>query len=262
MGHKWINIISRFFLRLHYVVMIYLFVSAPTVYVFPGVLLVFCLSVLFLLVPLGPLPIGLLLFILAWPLYFAVNGSRLAVPFIMVFTVVKLIIHRVLGDSEILVVKASRLQAWVSWLFVAGSASLFVTALLTGPGTSPGEALSCFYSYAYWSTALSLPIDLVLLSYTKYRDAALGNASPHWLLALPILWSSILWLSTTFFQGSILWLLEKSSIPYTGLKTILIALWILIPPAQIVLHIKIHDHYKNENIKKNTQPSGCPCPLA
>jgi len=163
--------------------------------------------------------------------------------FIGVFAGVKIIVNRLLGDSVILYVRASKLQVWISILYVIGAVFLLVMDLIGKLGAPIGEMLEDTLSLAYWAVALSLPIDIALLSYIKYRDAIKRNTSSYWLIILPVLWMLILWFAILFFRGSAIWVLRILSLPYEAVEPFLIAIWLTIPLIQLILHIKLYKQY-------------------
>gem|GEM_PF-4527507 len=172
--------------------------------------------------------------------------------FIGFFAGVKIIVNRLLGDSVILYVRASKLQVWISMLYVIGALFLLVMDLVGKLGAPISEMLEDTLLLAYWAVALSLPIDIALLSYIKYRDAIKRNTS-SWLIILPMLWMLILWLAAMFFRGSAIWVLRILSLPYEAVEPVLIIIWITIPVIQLIMHIKLYKQYTVFSPKERQQ---------
>ncbi len=230
-----------------------MFISAPFTYTFPGVLFVFCYTVLTIFIPLGPFPIGLVLFYLAWPVFYTVTSNPLIGLFAITSIVfVKLLIYKLLSGTDFMVISASKLQAWVSVFFVVGSVSFLTVSLLYETSLLYDDIVHIVITYIYLGVALSFPIDLMLLSYTKYRDSLRGKASLLWLIALPILWLLILFLVVIVFPYSTSWVMNMFSIPYTYIQVRLFVVWILILVMQVTMHLKLYYCKRAECFKTST----------
>ena len=205
-----------------------------------GVYFVYPFLVLGFIVPLGPISI-------------AVQGAGFIFGFVGLLSevfrihypyswVVAAVLAAALKCVIYLLLRRSRLlnRSAISVLFIA--TLILLTATLVGC-----VVIHCYIIYAVWgciSTALvraliiTVPIDLTLLSYTKYRDAINNTAHKYWIPALTTLWSITIWLPA-MISPDYWWDFIRSSY-YSISPNIVIGIWITITIIQILFAIKYY----------------------
>jgi len=214
---KLLKSLTRFFLVLHWVALLYA-VLASGIAAGIGAYFIGPLFIPVLLAPVGPLslvsygllPILLLFFLFPWNPEYALL-YRVSV--IVVFAALKALIY--------LAVRRNRVHGVSAALLLLAYFSLFLLVeaivLLALPGLIPGpvpEKLTLSLSIAL---LYSFPMDLVVFSYVKFRDAVKGVEPRKWIPILVALWTAIpLSVFTVAIPG---WLSDPSWAPFSYIAT-------------------------------------------
>ena len=234
---------AKFFLYLHYVVFLYFLVFYLGVLLsnYLGLLIAWLYTVFALYIPVGPLPIGIYAFYAVWslPSIYALNNLwRILICGlgIIVLLILKYLLIKTLRNTKLLDMKAPRIilgyHAAIAVLVVLNQ--LFYQEVAVNIWT---PLILTFYTLL-----ITLPIDTAVLSYTKYRDALRGDASPRWIIALPILWLTITWLQLAQVES---W--TQQPIQYT---LVTIVIWAAITVLEIMIH---RTYYKLLTIGKDVK---------
>ena len=182
--------LAGFFLGLHYIAFIYAFVLIPLTagggaYSVFGYLYVLLIA----FIPIGPLPLCMHIVMLLVRLLqcymgyaFLIATAIIAFKCVMYFLLRR---YRVYGFSAVFVAASA---TFIIFLFTVGAA-----AMVGGP---PEFIVRVVITYSLIST---IPIELTLFSYVKYRDAVNGRAPKIWVPSLTILWVTVLWLSMIYY---------------------------------------------------------------
>ena len=219
----------KFFLYLHYVVFLYflVFYLGVLLYNYLGLWIAWLYTVFALYIPVGPLPIGIYAFYAVWslPSIYALNSLwriLIAGPGIIVLIILKYLLTKALRNTKLLNIEAPKI--------ILGYHVAIAVLVVLNQVFYQGIAVNTWTPLilAFYTLLITLPIDTSVLSYTKYRDTLRGEASPKWILALPILWLAVTWLQLTQVES---W--TQQPIQYT---LVTIAIWATITILEIVIH--------------------------
>jgi len=231
------NILSRatnFFLKLHYVALFYAFIDVLAIMGYIGIYIAFPFSVLAFFIPIGSTALTspyLALFILYGVL------PRLPIYILISIAItLKLILYMNLRGAQI-----SRYSVVKVLLLATITIQLYSILIYESMALSIVSAITV-------GILVSIPMDLAIFSYVRYRDAVSGKASRAWIVALPALWSLTLWLPL------LLQLSMNSGLTLSPIKTVVLyTSWTMITVTQLTLHIKYY--YITQKVIKIPQHS-------
>ncbi len=217
----------RFFFKVHYIALFYVFLIVPLAILggFAGLFISYPFIILAFFAPIGPISFafeGIYLYTLLPPEFSPSYNPSLIITIIVGF---KFFIYVYLRRTKIanyptplilsiatIITCAIPILFW--WRIVGFAVNLLITSLV-----------------------ITISMDLTVLSYVKYRDALNGIASKEWILVLPILWSLMIWSPTMYSREWLDWIKHMfSPIPIA----IIIALWTAITVVQLALAIKYY----------------------
>jgi len=196
---KFLKSLTDLFLGLHWIAAFYA-VMEPMILICPHLILlmyyvvVFLLALLLLLAPAGPLSLVLFdLFGLMFPSNFAIKAHLLlALGVAIGIVILKFFIYSAIKENRVLGVPA----AWILTAYTATVSFVLASVLLT---FSPPPAatiatvrvgmLRLLPSVLFYT----VPMDLVVFSYIKFRDAIHRAESGRWIPTLAALWTAMLW---------------------------------------------------------------------
>jgi len=192
---KLLKSLTRFFLVLHWVALLYAALASGLAAGLAGAYAVGPLFIPVLLAPVGPLslasygllPIILLFFLSPWnPEYVLLYRVSVIVALIALKVLIYLAVrrNRVYGVSAVLL-----LLAYFSLLLL-----IEAVVLLALPGLIPGPVLEKLVLSLSIALACTAPMDLVVFSYVKFRDAVKGIEPRKWIPILVALWTAMPWL--------------------------------------------------------------------
>jgi len=214
---KFLDFFTDLFIKLHWVAILYA-VLASGIAAGIGAYFIGPLFIPILLAPIGPLslvsygllPIILLFFSSPWNPEYALL-YRVSV--IVVFAALKALIY--------LVVRRNRVHGVSAALLLLAYFSLFLlveaVVLLALPGLIPEPVPEKLVLGLLIALLLSFPMDLVIFSYVKFRDAVKGVEPRKWIPILVALWTAI---PLSVFTVAIpRWLSDPSWAPFSYIAT-------------------------------------------
>jgi len=230
-AEEFLKSLTDLFLGLHWIAAFYAVVE-PMILIY-GFLIYYAIG--FLLIPLFFVPVGPLsldifdLYGLMAPLYFAteahpllVLGAIVGVVLLKFFTYLAVRKNRVLGAPA----------AWILSAYTAAVLLIMVSVFsLYSWLTQVGIPRMLLGILLY-----TVPMDLVVFSYVKFRDAASGTESEKWIPALVALWTAIPsftfvtiielhWLPETFWRSAFAVILTFMRIAIAAVQSLYVALY-------------------------------------
>ncbi len=247
------RLVLRLFLRLYYFVIPYVVVvslSMVNLY-YLGLLLSFYYIMLTIYVPIGPLPLGLL------PNYFFPylnsviqdflgnsNGVIIAGIIVLALLILKILVLALSKNKYVFRVRLLYLELII---IIIGIVELIEYYFLEHYMLK--TVIETLILYTYWLIGETLPIDIVLLSYTVYRDAVtrMNETTIKYLVAITILWLSVLWLGIFPNPRILPSILQPQQNPSTA---IMFTIWIIVTIVEPLLHSTKISRWRDRRIVK------------
>ncbi len=186
-------------------------------------------------VPIGPLPLGFL------PIYFSYLGSNIVLTHGVHNVLVAVAILVILGVFKIIILRYSKNRKIMNYSLLKLQLIIFAIICIEGllsthfTSIAPREIISEIIYSIYLLLSITLPVDVVLLSYTLYRDAVIQDRTmKKYVVIIPSLWLIILWINAIPPSK-----IAESLIRPNNNVSILIMIisWILITVLELIVHI-------------------------
>ena len=235
-GRKY-EYIMRFFISLYYLVILYVIVFSlliiPITYL--SLYISYYYDILVEYVPIGPLPLGFL------PAYFSYLGSNIMLTHGVYNVLIALAILVILGVFKIIVLKYSKDRKIMNYSLLKLQLIIFAIVCIEGllcthdTLITSSEIISVIIYSIFSLLSITLPVDVVLLSYTLYRDAVIQDRKmKKYVVIIPSLWLIILWINVIPPSK----IAESLIRPNSNMSIlIMIISWILITVLELIVHI-------------------------
>ncbi len=240
--------IIGFFLSIYRFVVIYViiisFLIVPFYYL--ALVLAFYYNFLTAYLPIGPLPLGLL----PWCFFKYFNsvfqdllrsdyGVYICTMIILGLVMVKLYVFTLLKNIRIF---GFRLVLVLLIVLIIGFAE--VLSYYYMEHYAYGDIVKTILLYTYWLIGMSLPVDVVLLTYILYRDAIICNSRNmgKYLIIIPTIWLSIIWVNIIVEPRIIQSILH----PHENISiAIMVLMWFIVTIIELIIHI---NYYRKKQI--------------
>ncbi|WFO75187.1 hypothetical protein J4526_08975 [Desulfurococcaceae archaeon MEX13E-LK6-19] len=184
MSAKLIYLLTKFFLRLHYV-MLLLVLHLMLVLLFPALAFIpIPIYPIVIVFPLGPLS---LLHTSALIMMYCSNGVWVFSKIVFLI-ILKALIYLSLRNSKLLGYSTAK-------VLIAASSVVISIFIITTIYCCYTTSFRTIINHLLFGIAITLHLDLSTFSYVKFRDSVRGDASPAWIPVLVSLWTISPWLT-------------------------------------------------------------------
>jgi len=238
-AEEFLKSLTKIFLGLHWIAAFYA-VMEPMILIY-GFWIYYAIG--FLLIPLffapvGPLSLNMFdLYGLMAPLYFATEAHLFLVLGVAVgIIILKFFIYSAIKKNRVLNFSAT----WILIAYTAAVLLILVSVIMIAlqpylPHSS--RTLSGMLRLLTTFIVFTVPMDLVIFSYVKFRGAVRGAESEKWIPALAALWTAIPsftfvtiielhWLPETFWRSTSAFILTFMRIAIAAVQSLYVALYV------------------------------------
>ncbi len=211
----------------------------------------FYYTILVLFIPLGPLPLGLLVTYFLTYFNFAFNdvlgrsfGTYVGCAIVIILVLLKYGIYRFSKNIYFLGYRLSRIILLILTIELSELLLFYYSYYNGAYYVLYKNLVNTILVSLFWLLAPTIIVDLVILSFIKYREAVL-NPSPSsskYLLVIPIFWLLVLWVPIILEPKQVLVSFENTN---DVLSIIRVIIWVIVTVSELSMHFLL---YKKKSI--------------